>query len=701
MPGISRAKTWVAKEVLTYTDLNNEFDNIINNLSADNVDGYSASVAQMRETTDPGGIGSESLALRISDEIERIRFAINRIVGKTYWYEAPSRSLQATYVDASLYLQANPYVGSSAVTEAASESMLAGFIDSDNFDDTNWLDATNKKMSDTAFAFKNDPTDSRYFYMDTAKTSATSSTLSFWFRNFAANDTIFYNTLSGLRVYLNANGYLKLDQETSDSVSNGTKVTQSITGTSSLAGSTSFNNVIVRFRYGNAATDQVDLLLNGTLVGSISGSILPINVPVAPGNKSVIMASRSPNPTTYALTFPTTSGLPASNGWNRTSTGSITENSTSGILTITAAATTDTNYYTRTSASATFPSGAIPTNGQFIETKFKFGANVGAVTDAATTGAPFGFYIHNATSALGVLCRITPDEITFNRPDSASARNPVGTEGPLLSIAHNFLQWTHLFFVIKPTIAYVFINGELKGSFVPQADTSANNELIFGKLTSSNVAPTIQMEYFYFGSMAGTNPDFYLENATNVQQISDPCAIRGFITDSSIISSLQQSSPFTLFGKSQRTSNFVTNRAFGLATSVGTGASAVLGTAADFYSDGVTPVKINCIVIARPSALTAGSYAMLSYLKLARTSDGNAQHATALVSSTTTGYSALTNLSAAFGLDCVVNQGFQAIMPIQTAMILPAGKYTATAVFTSLSTAATMIVNKVTCSVSN
>mgnify|MGYP003342101993 FL=1 len=170
----------------------------------------------------------------------------------------------------------------------AAEAIQAGFIDSDNFDDNNWLDTTNKKMSDTAFAFKNDPADSRYFFMDTARTSATSSTLSFWFRNFAANDTIYLNVLSGLRIYLDANGYLKLTQETFDSVTNGTKVAQNIVGTSSVAGSTTFKNVIVRYKYTNSASDQIDLLLNGVLVGSITGVQLPVNIPVAPANKSEI-----------------------------------------------------------------------------------------------------------------------------------------------------------------------------------------------------------------------------------------------------------------------------------------------------------------------------------------------------------------------------------------------------------------------------
>ena len=72
---LSRVKTWTAEE-LTYQDLNAEFDNIINNLKAENVDGYSISVAQMQEMTNPGGVGSESLALRISDEIERLNLSL-------------------------------------------------------------------------------------------------------------------------------------------------------------------------------------------------------------------------------------------------------------------------------------------------------------------------------------------------------------------------------------------------------------------------------------------------------------------------------------------------------------------------------------------------------------------------------------------------------------------------------------------------
>lgn len=91
----------------------------------------------------------------------------------------------------------------------------------------------------------------------------------------------------------------------------------------------------------------------------------------------------------------------------------------------------------------------------------------------------------------------------------------------------------------------------------------------------------------------------------------------------------------------------------------------------------------------------------MAYLKLARSSDGNAQHVTGLVSSATNAINAAGNLQGFYYTTNVGSFEFQAIIPIQTAMILPAGKYTATAIFSSLSTAATMIVNRVTCSVSN
>ena len=90
----SRVKTWTT-EVATNTDLNAEFDNILNNLGPAGVDDYSTSTAQMKLQTSPGALGSESLATSLAGELERLRFVIQRMIGgsTSYWYEAPPTTL--------------------------------------------------------------------------------------------------------------------------------------------------------------------------------------------------------------------------------------------------------------------------------------------------------------------------------------------------------------------------------------------------------------------------------------------------------------------------------------------------------------------------------------------------------------------------------------------------------------------------------
>jgi len=88
-----RIKTWVSTEEVTYSDLNAEFDNILNNLTAAMVDDFSSNVSQMQSTTDPGEVGTESLATSVAGELARLRFLINEITGEDEWYESPVSSL--------------------------------------------------------------------------------------------------------------------------------------------------------------------------------------------------------------------------------------------------------------------------------------------------------------------------------------------------------------------------------------------------------------------------------------------------------------------------------------------------------------------------------------------------------------------------------------------------------------------------------
>lgn len=92
MAVFSRVKTWVSNEVLTASDLNGEFNNIINNMAPSGIEDYSADVSQMQSTADPGGLGTESLATTLAGEIQRLRFTIKRIVGQAQYYIAPTRN---------------------------------------------------------------------------------------------------------------------------------------------------------------------------------------------------------------------------------------------------------------------------------------------------------------------------------------------------------------------------------------------------------------------------------------------------------------------------------------------------------------------------------------------------------------------------------------------------------------------------------
>lgn len=91
---ISRVKVW-GNEILTADDLNTEFNNILNNLSGANVSGVSDTVTAMRGVTDPGEVGTESLASSVAGEIQRLRKVLVEITGKTYWYETPDSDIVA------------------------------------------------------------------------------------------------------------------------------------------------------------------------------------------------------------------------------------------------------------------------------------------------------------------------------------------------------------------------------------------------------------------------------------------------------------------------------------------------------------------------------------------------------------------------------------------------------------------------------
>ena len=85
----SRIKTWSTGETLTASDLNAEFDNILNNFDPDGVDDASANAAAMQTTADPYPGGVESLPTDLSGELQRLRYVIRQQNMTSYWYIFP------------------------------------------------------------------------------------------------------------------------------------------------------------------------------------------------------------------------------------------------------------------------------------------------------------------------------------------------------------------------------------------------------------------------------------------------------------------------------------------------------------------------------------------------------------------------------------------------------------------------------------
>lgn len=85
----SRTKTWSSSETLTASDLNAEFNNILNNLLPAGIDDESASDAAAQAVSDPYPGGSLSKATSLQGEIQQIRYLLKQLTGESYWYVDP------------------------------------------------------------------------------------------------------------------------------------------------------------------------------------------------------------------------------------------------------------------------------------------------------------------------------------------------------------------------------------------------------------------------------------------------------------------------------------------------------------------------------------------------------------------------------------------------------------------------------------
>lgn len=122
----SRIKVWSSTEDVDAADLNAEFDNVLEAMQPLLSDDYSTNTAQMQVTTDPGEVGSESLATTLGGELARLRFAIKEIKGTNVdqWYESPGTDLSVLQTVLGSTLSKNVIVSGRARTGSSQPIFL-------------------------------------------------------------------------------------------------------------------------------------------------------------------------------------------------------------------------------------------------------------------------------------------------------------------------------------------------------------------------------------------------------------------------------------------------------------------------------------------------------------------------------------------------------------------------------------------------
>ena len=95
MAGLYSKTTRASGITLTANIYNTDHQNHIDNHDPEQMDDYSPDAATMKTSTDPGDVGSESLATTMAGEIERIRFVLDAIIGGAEWYTDPAATIAA------------------------------------------------------------------------------------------------------------------------------------------------------------------------------------------------------------------------------------------------------------------------------------------------------------------------------------------------------------------------------------------------------------------------------------------------------------------------------------------------------------------------------------------------------------------------------------------------------------------------------
>ena len=611
MPGrFTRLKTWTALENLLYTDLNAEFDNIILNMVPSTIDDYSSTVSAMRVQTNPGSQGSESLATSLAGELERLRFVISRIIGKTYWYDTPSRSLEIGTAEIVRYLPFDGESGSKVLGDSVRRGAIINLkpvappvsggafsegsrkygggqsVNTGDFDST----SGNVKFGKFSYALGTD----NYLGLRGQNTLVSQGSLAMHFRSITSGDALAFNPQLGISVKVNGSGKLQVDLNQSTATASETaKDSVSITGTDTVAGISTFKHMMLKWKVNGmtgTGTDALGLTLDAASEGTqLSNQTLSVNVGDG-GNWLIGVLKNDPAWTKFS-SFKVAPASEASSPWTAAGAAGA-ESVSNGILTITTDVTNKGRSYSL--------APAIDFNNFTCEFKMRNSSG------ESSTGN-----LHSFGSVLD------PTPISFRIKDGALSRsmalyfNDLGiwivdgysaaTTGEYLFL--NTRDW-HVYRLTTQVNAgnvyvNIYIDGELrKRVYLGIADAGVDS-IDFGDLDNATAGHYAQSQWEYVAyHLSSTSPP-YLSGSTG--NIDDVVLLDEFLSDSNLETSLTTTKARTVLQKDRKI-GIVTPPSYGPFNKVafetaGAGAPSEILQNFDYFnptfmSDGVTPIRV-------------------------------------------------------------------------------------------------------------
>lgn len=479
MPGLyGRFNVEVDGNILTASNYNGEHDNHITNAVPQQHDDYSSNAAQMQAATDPGEVGSESLATSLAGELERLRFAIKEAKGTSQWYESPGSSL-ATLSNPSSGLAIGLEFDGSLGGASSTTDILAKFINQGGIINAAGLSSADVVASDFSTTSKF----GSHSYITGAGNIAAfpgfacnkaRGTICAWARGLSASDYVMFNRMLGIEVFMSGGSILTARIQERSAATESTKVTSSVTGT--LSGNyvtdqaSAFKHILVQYRTAGeagAATDLLKLFYGGVADGTALTAQTFTGNPGNGGNW--FFGSKKNEPATWDH-FLANSGLPTAHSSPWTSNGTPGASVSDGVLTINTSATT--GFFSKTGA----PLAGVNLAAQTVE----FKARVNTQTQRTSiTQSLCAFSIRDDSLNRSIEFDLYKTSIILNFGATEFEMQIDGTQWHIYRITANGSPSPTVNLYVDDILVFSGVNAT--------ADATANDLVQFGVITSGTV----------------------------------------------------------------------------------------------------------------------------------------------------------------------------------------------------------------------